>query len=104
MDWLKDHAFIAGWLSPIIALIGMLIRGEGKSGEIGWERMMLYIAFLSCVAAVFTPTLESGARFFAGIVMAVGGIFFMYQVEADAEVKREIRLKDKGIVRKPEVY
>src|ERR1039458_9780193 len=66
MDWLKNNAYIAGWLSPAIALIGMLIRGGGKSGEIDWARMMLFIGFLTCLAAAFTPAVGDGARFFAG--------------------------------------
>jgi hypothetical protein len=100
MEWLKEHVYIAGWLSPIIALIGMLIRGVGKSGEIGWERMMLYIAFLTCVAAVFTPTLEAGARGFAAVIVFGLVIFFAGQVEADSNIKRDIQLKEKGLVRK----
>jgi hypothetical protein len=94
MDWLKAHVFIAGWLSPTIALIGMLIRGSGKSGEeIDWTRMMLYIGFLTCLAAVFTPTIDDLARCFAGAIAALLAVYFMVQSDSDHEVMREVRKK-----------
>jgi hypothetical protein len=93
MDWLKNNAYIAGWLSPAIALIGMLIRGGGKSGEIDWARMMLFIGFLTCLAAAFTPAVGDGARFFAGSIAVLLAVFFMYQSDQDASLARDLRRK-----------
>jgi len=90
MDWLKDHAFVAAWISPAVALVGMLIRGAGKTGEIDWARMMLFIGFLTCLAATFTPTLEDGARQFAGGIAFVLAGFFMVQSSLDASLAREL--------------
>jgi|ERR1035437_1112761 hypothetical protein len=80
IEWLKDHSFIAGWLSPTIALIGILIRGGGKKGEIDWPRAMLYISYLTCLAAVFTPLVDDAARMFAGFGVVVLSSFFMFDI------------------------
>jgi hypothetical protein len=97
MDFLRQYSYLAAWLSPGIALIGMLIRGGGKSGEIDWAKMMLYIGFLTSLAAVFTPILNDQARIFAGFVVSALIIFFMSQIGLDSGVRREAQRKEKGI-------
>ena len=77
MHWLQQNAFLAAWLSPVIAIIGLLIRSR-KAGEMDWGRALLYIAFLTCLAAQFTPALDAethsnarlGMVFFSGFIMA----------------------------------
>jgi hypothetical protein len=82
MDWFRQNAFIAAWFSPLVALIGLMIRGGEKSGEMDWARAMLYVAFLTCLAATFTPALEPGARFFAGFAVSILAGFFMADIVA----------------------
>jgi len=97
LDWLKQYAYVAAWLAPLVALIGMMVRGVGKEGEVAWAKMMLYIGFLSSLAATFTPALENGARVFAGSISMGLAIFFMCEVELDAGVKRAIQRKQEGL-------
>jgi hypothetical protein len=71
MKWLEANAYIAAWLSPGIALIGIILQNRSGTGKpVEWHRVMLYIGFLTCLAAVFTPQLELNARYFAGAVVA----------------------------------
>jgi hypothetical protein len=87
MDWLRQNAFIATWLSPLVALVGMIIRGTGKSGEMDWPRVMLYVAFLTCLAATLTPSLDLYARGFAG--MAIFGLIgFFRAISSPGETGR----------------
>jgi hypothetical protein len=97
MDWMRQYSYIAAWLSPVIALVGMLIRGGAKGSSIDWARMMLYIGFLTCLAAVFTPVLENASRVFAGFVVGAVSIFFMCQGGLDAGVRRQAERKEKGL-------
>jgi hypothetical protein len=67
MDWLKTHEYLAVWLSlPLMTILGIVqnLRREGKG--ISVTRMTLYFAFMICLAAAFTPTLDDSARFFGG--------------------------------------
>jgi hypothetical protein len=87
MNWLKDHVYVAGWLSPTIALIGMILRNITiNAPPTRWSLVMIYVAFLTCMAAVFTPALEPEARFFAGFCFAGFG-FFICAHAADDETK-----------------
>ena len=72
MSWFFSHLYIAGWASAIIALISLLIRNGPKSQHpISWSRILVYVAFLTCLAAVLTPTFDTQARFFAGVTMSI---------------------------------
>lgn len=44
------------------------VKGDGK--VVGMPRMTIYFAFMICLAAVFTPTLDDPARVFAGVMSA----------------------------------
>lgn len=46
--------------------------------------VMVYVAFLTCLAAVFTPLVDEPARFFAGVAVVAFGAFIC----ADAEAQR----------------
>jgi hypothetical protein len=70
-DWLKTHVFIAAWASPIIALIGMIIR-KPTEGSLNWSRMMIYVGFLTCLAVAVTPGVEAATRGFAAFFVAMG--------------------------------
>ena len=59
--------------------------------------MMLYVGFLTCLAAALTPALNDAARGFAGAGAFVLAIFFMTQVELDARVHRDAERKEKGL-------
>lgn len=50
-DWLKNNVHLGTWLSPIIALVGLIFFGNAKGGPIDWVQGMLYIGFLTCLAA-----------------------------------------------------
>lgn len=63
MNWLQSRAYIAAWLSPIVAILVFLVRGfKTDFKETDWSRTLLYIAFLTCLAVVFTPTFDTFAR------------------------------------------
>jgi hypothetical protein len=67
MNWFSEHAYAAAWLSPALTLIAMIVQSARPAAQpINWSKVMIYIAFLTCLAAVFTPTLEAEAREFAG--------------------------------------
>jgi hypothetical protein len=71
MSWFISHVYIAAWVSPVIALIGLLIRNGPKSEHrTSWTRVMVNVAFLTCLAAVLTPGFDLPARYFAGTMMS----------------------------------
>lgn len=74
MEWFKTHVFIAAWASPIIALIGLLIKKTPEGTQVNWSRMMIYVGFLSGIAIIVTPGIDTAARGVSGtlIFMAMG--------------------------------
>ena len=71
VHWFKDNVYLAAWVSPLIALVGLLIRnGPSNPYRIAWSRVMVYVVFLSCLAAALTPALDLPTRFFAGTTMS----------------------------------
>jgi hypothetical protein len=76
MKWLSDHVYVAAWLSPALTIIAMIVQSARPAAEpINWSKVMIYIAFLTCLAAAFTPTLEAEARGFAGAFVFIGAIY-----------------------------
>jgi hypothetical protein len=65
MDWLKDHAYIATWLSPIIAIIIGLSKSTGKLARLNWQEFVGLFLLCSSIAIVMTPTFDDKARDFA---------------------------------------
>jgi hypothetical protein len=69
MNWLKDHVYVAAWVSPLIALIGMIISNSVTARPPDWSRLMIYVGFLTAIAVVFTPIVDDSARIFAGVFL-----------------------------------
>jgi hypothetical protein len=79
LPWLRDNVYVAGWLSPIIALIGMLFKRDTAPGvPANWSLRIVYITCLTSLAATLTPVIDDGARFFAGAITAVTVVFSMF--------------------------
>jgi hypothetical protein len=56
MGWLKDHEFLAAWLNIPLAVILAILQGlKADSKPIGMRRIVIYFAFLTCLAAVLSP-------------------------------------------------
>jgi len=72
MDWLKAHVFIAAWASPIIALIGMLIKKSPDGTPLNWSKMMIYVGFLTGLAVVVTPGVDPIARSYMSGLVSIG--------------------------------
>jgi hypothetical protein len=78
MNWFQAHAYVAAWLSPTITLIGIILGNRSGGGTpVSWSKLMLYVSFLTCLAAVFTPQLELPARYFAGTVLMIELGYFL---------------------------
>ena len=76
LNWLSTHAYIAAWVSPLLALIGLMIQNARPAAtHVSWSMVMVYVAFLTCMAVVFTPIVDDFARFFAGACFVFLGVF-----------------------------
>ena len=72
MDWLKDHAYLSGWLALPLAAIAMYIQNRGKKlSDVSWARPLLYFAFLTSLAVAFNQQFDTTAR-----VSAQGVLYF----------------------------
>jgi hypothetical protein len=72
MEWLKSHLFIAAWASPIIALIGLLLRHGPQGSGLNWTRTFFYVGFLSGFALLVTPGVDSLVHGIALAIVAMG--------------------------------
>jgi hypothetical protein len=62
VEWFKTHVFIAAWASPVIALVAMILKKPSGTQPLNWSRMVIYVAFLTALAALLTPGLDGIAR------------------------------------------
>jgi Na+-transporting NADH:ubiquinone oxidoreductase subunit NqrB len=63
MNWFRENAFLAGWLAlPLAAIFGIIQLRRTPAAPIDWFRVLMYFAFLVCLAAAFTPSLDESAR------------------------------------------
>jgi hypothetical protein len=69
MEWLKQNVWIAAWASPSITLVGLIIRNTIRpTDKVNWSMIVIYVAFLTCLAAMLTPGVDYSIRVMAGIV------------------------------------
>ncbi len=95
--WLKEHVYIAAWLSPLVALLGMVIKNvRTGTTDTQWSMVMIYVAFLTCLAAVFTPVIDDAARFFAAFGAFGLGFFIGTHAYEEAEHRRKPRNPSAG--------
>jgi hypothetical protein len=72
MEWLRTHAFIAAWCSPSLTLIGLITRNIIRPVErVNWSMIILYVAFLTCLAANLTPGIDPATHL---MTVTVGGL------------------------------
>jgi hypothetical protein len=72
LEWLKAHVFIAAWLSPVIALVGMILKKRPDGAALNWDRVVVRVALLSVLAVAVTPGVEAGVRSSAMGIFAFG--------------------------------
>lgn len=70
MHWLETHEYLAAWLALPVAIIAILFQNVPRKFEhFDWSRTLLYLAFLTSLAVVFTPTFDSAARSTASMLL-----------------------------------
>jgi hypothetical protein len=85
MNWLETHVYIAAWASPIVTLVGFIVSNAVRpTDRVNWSIMVIYVAFLTSLAAVLTPGMEIGVR---AAATGVGSIL-MGVIVVDAMWKR----------------
>jgi hypothetical protein len=66
MDWLKNHEFLAAWLNvPLTVILAALQMGRPDSKPLAIRRVVIYFAFLTCLAVLLSP-LDAHTREAAG--------------------------------------
>ena len=77
LEWLKNHVFIAAWISPIIALIGLIWKKSDPTNPVDWSKVIFYVAFLTAIAVYVTPGVDAPVRGTMSVVVLVGFGFLM---------------------------
>ena len=72
MDWLKNHVFIAAWISPVVALVGLLLRKPVEGSSLNWSKIMIYVGFLTGLAILVTPGIDANIRASASSLVFIG--------------------------------
>jgi hypothetical protein len=63
MHWLAANVWLAAWLSLLVALVSLFMQNvRSNFQQIDWSRSLLYIAFLTGLAAAVTPMFDEKAR------------------------------------------
>ena len=69
MEWMKAHEYLAVWLTLPLMIGVAVFQGYGSNkSKVHLSRITVYLAFLACIAAVFTPSIDEGGRWFAGVM------------------------------------
>lgn len=82
MNWMKDHVYIASWLSAFTA-IGVVLFKARKPSPLGkpvnWTRILLIVLALGSFPVAITPTFDGMARGLAWnlLMFTLGGIIMM---------------------------
>ena len=78
MRWLKDNVYVAAWLSPLITLVGYIIRTpRTATGDPDWSRIVIYVMLLTFLAAALTPQVDEGMKTTARYLMFMGLAFMI---------------------------
>lgn len=79
LNWLKENAYLAAWLAlPVAIVVGLVQNSRTDFKELDWPRSLMYIAFLTALPVVFTPTFDETARSSArNIVFALLGVLIV---------------------------
>jgi hypothetical protein len=72
LDWLKGHVFLAAWLSPLIALVGLIWKKSDPTNPVNWSKLMIYVAFLTGLAVIITPGVDPSVRSAANSLVFIG--------------------------------
>jgi hypothetical protein len=71
MHWLETHAWLAAWLAlPVAIVVGVIQTVRGGVNQLDWPRALIYLAFLTSLAVMFTPTFDQTARDFARYIVS----------------------------------
>jgi hypothetical protein len=66
MNWLKDHAWLAGWLALPIAILNIFTQlKQSPSKEIDWTWTVIFMTFGITLGITFTPLFDAKSRSFA---------------------------------------
>jgi hypothetical protein len=66
MNWLKNYAWLANWLSlPVMIIIAIIQGAKAGVRNMDLAGIAIILAFLSSIAVAFTPTFDDTARSFA---------------------------------------
>lgn len=70
LTWLKENAYLAGWLSiPVAILIAFFQNKKLGFEKFDWSRNLLYLTFLIALAIKFTPFVDQRMRDEAGYLV-----------------------------------
>jgi predicted permease len=69
MTWLKDNAFLAGWLALPLALFAIYAQNRGKElKDIDWAWVIIYATFGISFGITVTKGFDEKARSFAELL------------------------------------
>jgi hypothetical protein len=72
--WLKDHVYLATWLSALLAVVTLiwnLTRTASRGQPINITRIVVIFICISSFPVAVTPTFDSSARTFAQYVFSL---------------------------------
>lgn len=55
MNWLEQHAYLAPWLTPTVALLIAYWQHRTKPNEFDWRIFTIYLAFFGLTGVVLSP-------------------------------------------------
>lgn len=72
MNWLKENAFLAGWLALPLALLAVYAQNRGKKfKDIDWTWAMIYVIFGVTFGITVTKAFDDKARSFSELLAFV---------------------------------
>ena len=77
MDWLKEHSFLATWLSPCIAVTIAIIKSKGVLKDIDLALLALIsVPLIAHSAIILNPHFDGQTKggLFAIILFCLGGL------------------------------
>lgn len=70
MEWLRQNAFLAAWLAPVVALVVFLFENKKTQfANVDWTRALVRFAFLVALAMEFVPGIDLARRIAANTIL-----------------------------------
>jgi hypothetical protein len=78
MDWLKEHAYIAPWLTPFVAITIAVIQNRKHLLDFNWRSFTVYVTFFTLTAVTISPSFSDATKSRVTMIWIMAFLFIIW--------------------------